>query len=404
AQRRAGDPAYRRTLLDAAALARELGDDERLVVAALANSRGTYSIAAGVDWERIEVLRAALEAVGEEDRPERARLLAQIGVEMTFSGDWKAIVDRSDEALALARRLDTDSDADATLARCLLLRHASVWHAETLHERLAITDELETLARRLGDPQMAFFAALYGVDDAVEAERFGLAARRLADAVALADDLAQPALRWLATIREGTWAMIHGRLDEAEDLVRRQWELGRVSGQPDAGLLYATQQFELLRLRGRLADLDPGVVAANAAARPGNTAVLVGLALVHCERGEVDAAADVFGPLAERRFVDLPHDGLWACTAANACEVAAALGDADAAAVLHEQLAPFAGQSAAMGPTWQGPIERYLGLTAMTMGRSGEARTLLEAAAARCEGLEAWPWLDFIRRDLAAAP
>ncbi|MEA2492351.1 MAG: hypothetical protein QOJ29_262, partial [Thermoleophilaceae bacterium] len=43
AERRAGDPAYRQTLLDGARLAQELQDPERLARAALANNRGAYS-------------------------------------------------------------------------------------------------------------------------------------------------------------------------------------------------------------------------------------------------------------------------------------------------------------------------------------------------------------------------
>ena len=43
AQRQVGDPEYRQTLLDAAELAEELGDTDRLCRAVLANSRGYTS-------------------------------------------------------------------------------------------------------------------------------------------------------------------------------------------------------------------------------------------------------------------------------------------------------------------------------------------------------------------------
>src|SRR5262249_47795794 len=44
AQRQAGQPSYRETLIDAAARAKTLGDRERLVAAALVNERGAFSI------------------------------------------------------------------------------------------------------------------------------------------------------------------------------------------------------------------------------------------------------------------------------------------------------------------------------------------------------------------------
>ena len=75
AQRRTGDPAHRQVLLDAAASAAVLGDRNRLVAAALANSRGGFSVAGLVDHDKSAVLEQALVAVGPGDSPERARLL-----------------------------------------------------------------------------------------------------------------------------------------------------------------------------------------------------------------------------------------------------------------------------------------------------------------------------------------
>src|SRR6185295_20280678 len=70
AQRRTPDPAYRDTLLDAAQLARELGDAQALARAALANTLGhMWTGVLQVDEDRVEMLEAAIAAVSEEDRP-----------------------------------------------------------------------------------------------------------------------------------------------------------------------------------------------------------------------------------------------------------------------------------------------------------------------------------------------
>ena len=53
AERLAGNPAYRETLFEAARLAQELGDAERLGRAALANYRGFFSATAGVDRDSL---------------------------------------------------------------------------------------------------------------------------------------------------------------------------------------------------------------------------------------------------------------------------------------------------------------------------------------------------------------
>jgi AAA ATPase domain len=74
AERHAGDPAYRQTLLDGARLAQELHDPERLARAALANNRGSFSSSRGVDRDRVAVLHTALNAYDNTDSPTRAAL------------------------------------------------------------------------------------------------------------------------------------------------------------------------------------------------------------------------------------------------------------------------------------------------------------------------------------------
>jgi class 3 adenylate cyclase len=143
AQRRAGDTAHRETLLEASRLATELGDADALARAALANTRGTLSSVIGeVDHERVAALEAALEVAGDDDTPTRARLLAALGQELTYAGDWERRVRLADEALAIARR---SGDA-ATLADVLLERFYTIYFPGNLEERLANTEELVALA------------------------------------------------------------------------------------------------------------------------------------------------------------------------------------------------------------------------------------------------------------------
>ena len=105
AERQAGDPRFRETLLEAAAIAQRIGDDGGLVRAALANTRGMQSETGVVDQERIATLDAALRVVGPGDGAARARLLAMQAAELMYSGEWERRVSVSDEALAIARRL-----------------------------------------------------------------------------------------------------------------------------------------------------------------------------------------------------------------------------------------------------------------------------------------------------------
>src|SRR6185295_6117552 len=127
----------------------ERGDADALARAVLANTRGTLpSMAGEIDDERVAVLEAALDAVEDGDTPTRARLLAALASEITYTGVWERRVRLADEALAIARRCGDD----ATLALVLLHRFFTVYFPVILDELLADTEELLALSERLDDP------------------------------------------------------------------------------------------------------------------------------------------------------------------------------------------------------------------------------------------------------------
>ena len=101
AQRWADSDAFRQTLLDAAALAERMGDDDGLVRAALRNNRGGAAGAGAVDTERVAVLERALEVVGPDDSPDRARLLATLAIELSQGAEWERRLALADEAVAV---------------------------------------------------------------------------------------------------------------------------------------------------------------------------------------------------------------------------------------------------------------------------------------------------------------
>ena len=67
AQRQAGDPGFRDTLLAAGRCAQELGETGTLIAAALATSRGVFSTTGLVDDEPFALIEAAAEAAGTSD-------------------------------------------------------------------------------------------------------------------------------------------------------------------------------------------------------------------------------------------------------------------------------------------------------------------------------------------------
>lgn len=190
AERRAGDPRYRATLLRAAGLARALGDPDLLARAALANNRGFFSKSSAIDRERVAVLEAALDACAPGDTTTRASLLSNLAVELVADPDARRRAQLSDDALAMARRMGDPP----TLVRTLNYRFVALWGPRTLEARLESSREACGLADRVESPVLEFHAAYLGCHAAIEAGDLALADKLIARAGELAGRLGQPIL------------------------------------------------------------------------------------------------------------------------------------------------------------------------------------------------------------------
>jgi tetratricopeptide (TPR) repeat protein len=397
AQRQAGDPEFRTTLLDAAALARRMQDGPRLVRAVLANNRGFVSASGVVDDERLHALEDALDAVGPDDSAQRAVLLATLGAELAFSPtDRERRIEHSDEALAIARRLDDP----AALSRVLSLRFVTLWMPETLDERLANSEENVVAARRTGDPIAEFHAVHWQAAAFVEAGRLNDAHRDVEHEAALAERLGQPTMRWLATYDRANLEIITGRLAEAEQHAHEALEIATLSAQPDALSFFTSQLTNIRYEQGRLAELQP-LIAQVVADNPGIPAFRAVLALACCEGDLDDEARRILAHETSSAFSELPPDVTWLPGLAIYAEVAAHLQDGAAGEVLYDLLAPWAGQVVYSGISAWGSVDHHLGAVAAVIGRYGEAEEHLRQAAELNVALRAPIWV--ARTELATA-
>ncbi len=401
AERRAGAPAYRRTLLEAAGLARELGDPAALARAALANSRGVvFSTAGWVDEEMVAVLEAALEGVSPADSAMRARLLAKLGLELHFSSaDRDRRVSLSDDALAIARRLDDPP----TLAAVLLLRHATIWAPDNLDERLANLDELDEVAARLRDPVTTSEATSLRFRLMMEVADIPEVDRALDEWAALADELGQPVIRWLMGWPRTNRLALAGRLAEADRVAAETMELGLATGQGDAGVIHTFGLVPVRLQEGRLAEFEPQFL--ETMERFGVTdrlpLALAIRALIDVELGRGDRARQSLESLAAAGFAGCPVDVTWTAVMAIWGEVAAALGHSRSAAVLREALDPFRDRIACMATLSVGTVAFHLGLLAATTGDFDTAASDFAHAAAIEERIGAPTWLARTRLEWA---
>src|SRR5262249_35759758 len=154
-------------------------------------------------------------------------LLANLATEVVFSETLSARRAMTDDALAIARRVDDP----ATLAHVLISRCVALWHPSTLAERLAHGAELAGLVEALGDPHLAYFTTWYRYAALVEAGRIPEADRELALAGELAASLGETMPTWVQSFTQAGRAALGGDLEAAERLAEEELTLGTRIGQ-----------------------------------------------------------------------------------------------------------------------------------------------------------------------------
>ncbi len=374
AQRQAGLPAFRETLLEAARSARDLGDSDRLVAAALANNRGYFSSLGQVDSEKVEVLEAAIDVLPEADSIERARLLATLCSEVQFAGSAEECLALADEAKAMARRLGDGATLFEVFSRCSPATSTPSRLAPQLVEAVAYS----AAADNLGDPLNRFWAATEVAWRAFRSGQFELADERLALAGLLAARLQQPATVWLAMFRSAARTLSFGDHAKAEEVAAAALEVGTSSGQPDAFDVYGIQLMGTRLQQGRFGELM-SLIAEVAERNPAIPAYTAALAASRLEAGDEVGARHLIERAAADSFVIAEHSGWLDCMVLYA-RVVIDLGLHEHADTLLDQLAPFHDQVPHNGYISHEPVATFLGALAAVLGRYEFAESYFKEA------------------------
>jgi DNA-binding SARP family transcriptional activator len=354
AQRRLERSQHRRTFLDAARLARDLGDVDRLARAAKGISRGFLLMTEASDAARIDLISSALEALGDGPSHQRALLLGSLAGELRFAGDMDRSHVLADEAVHAARQTGSDD----TLIRVLATRWDILFHPRSLAERTRISAELAGIADRCPDPALRLRVALVELTGALERADREAARRAMTAIQQIADDRLPPASGWMVPLAGATWALARGRLDQAETLAKHAREQGSAHGDNVAEIVFVGQLFQIRLHQGRLAEID-GELRLVADQLPGARAAY---AYLCCEAGRKDDAASEVGILMGGGPESLARDASWPLAVALLSETVVRLGDARRAAALESELAPTPDQHLAHFGYYLGPVAYYLGI------------------------------------------
>ena len=385
AQRQTGVPAFRETLLAVSALASETHDSARMVTAALVNNRGFVSDAGRIDVERIAALDVALAALDDEQYAARARLFSAKAGELVFANDFPSRRALSDEALALARR----SGDVATILGVLNDRCLPTMVPWTLRDRDSETAEALRLAEDVGDPEAKFYAAYNRACVALETGDLEDHERNILGAMTrVSFELQQPTLLWVTSWAEAYRLMLHGELEESEEMAMRSLQIGTESGQPDAMTNFGGLLLALRWHQGRLRELVP-LVAETAESMPAIPAYRAVLALAHLESDDLDAAEALLQAQVDEGFAGLPEDLFWSVGATAYAETAIAVGSHEAAALLCEMVDPLRGQVASSTASINGAYAHYAAGLYEVLGDHDRADDRFAEAMAIHQGLRA---------------
>lgn len=362
ARRKGGLRGARKLLLEAGNLAAADGDIGILVRAALNNNRGFFSSAGLTDQPRVDLLETALAAIGSADTIERAQLLANLSVELTFSTDQKRRKEASDESLATAERLGDKG----TLVHVLNRRVSFLWNAAGLAERRSLCARLTKIAGELDVPQWKFGAASNEFQAAMESGDLELADRSIERMLALTSDLGQPAVESYLRMRQSIRRIVAGDLREGEELAQQCFELSQAAGHPDALTFYFAQLVNLRYHQGRLSELIE-ILEREVEREAELPSLKSGLALAYAEVGRHEDARVLYRTLVDLA-PDLPMDLSWLVTLAVTAEVGYIIEEPAGADVLRELLLPYREQFVDNATNWFGSVTRHLGMLEHLLG------------------------------------
>jgi DNA-binding SARP family transcriptional activator len=257
AQRDAGDPMARETLLLAAAAARDADLAQEATKAALAATRkaGMGSVGEGVDTARVAALETALAT--SDDGAARARVLSALAAELTYTATIDERLRLADEALDIARGLGDER----VLVDVLLRRLHALASPELIITRDRESVECLETADALDDPARTWAAANARSAIALQVGALADCDRALTMAQRATDEIGTPGMRYVTLTRLAARDLAIGRIAAAERAIDEAFAIGRATGQPGAIDLYSLQLVHVRHAQGRLGELRDVIVS-----------------------------------------------------------------------------------------------------------------------------------------------
>jgi tetratricopeptide (TPR) repeat protein len=373
--------AAREALHAAIQTTRASGDAHTHALAVLAF--GSRYVLGDIHDDLVRMIDEATTALGDDERPLSARLLARKAAALTPAA-------RPNEVLALAReafRIVADStDEVARLDVCIGVGSAFGDFAHP-RERIPVNEELVRLARTHRDRALELRGLSRLVTDHVEAGDFRRADMLLPERDELARALTQPRFAWMGSLFRSMRAMAEGQFDVCGSAVAMAESLGLASKDPNFPRCIAVHRTWLFLLRDdvdALTSHEPHALEALRSMPPVLSSVV--RAVLRLREG------DWLASRAEVMAIDSTLPNCAVNTMATLAEVVAELGPPEMARTLIDRLSTHADTFAIwglFGLTCGLPVATALGSLEASFGERQRAIDAFDAAIERTTALAA---------------
>lgn len=401
AQLYAGDrERARKTLLEAARLARRADSGELLAACALQLAPDYLSIEVGAyDLTLVRLIEEALQATPTDDLSLRSKLLARLSQAVRWKGDLEKHTQMADEALRLARQ---SRDRDA-LSAALSARVDSLGGPDYTEDRIRVLTELYEIAHSSNNVpaklvhQTRMIAALLELGDMVQLDAENESCRELASQTGLAHFM------WYPESTDSMRTLMRGDIQPNNELSSRYQEIRRLTQDANATQGYALQEIY------RQVELDCSESVIPFVLEFTRTQKLVlswstGLGWLQWDAGHIADAIDSIEQFEFSRVEALFREAGGGVGIATLAEVAADLGNREQCEFLYRRIAPLQGRFAAAGygVLYFGSLARYSGLLADSLGMYREAIHHLRLAVKEEARIGARVWQGHSEVDLTA--
>jgi tetratricopeptide (TPR) repeat protein len=388
----------RESLIQAARLAKRIGDVELVARAALSLAPGALALEVGIyDPTLVGLLEEALEAGGALPKALRSHLLARLSLALTWADRESDQRATAEEALALARAATTPGP----LAMALIAQYAVLGGPENLDTRTALAHELSVAAGRTGISDLVLMHRLLHVTNLLESRQMARLDAEIDRFRSEAEASQLPHFLWYAGLFRAMRLLVAGEFSEAAEAAENFLAVGSRISDQNAVLSFATHCVYHLWETGQSA--KAGELGAAFASRFASVAAWPAAAAVfEHDGGDVESArAKIYRQLAQ--FPTVPHNQVWTTAAAFLTEGCFRVGAADYARKLYKAMAPGVGQIAVVGfgVASAGPISRHLGLLAATFGELDTALRHFSDAIREEIEIGGVPWLAKSKLDMA---